>query len=268
MKFVFNAGATSTRAGISTTGHSIEKISVFPTNNDFDLWADELIKEAKVLGAGGDISEIGGGIAGVFDSEKDFLIRSPNLTTWEGKNIKRALQEKFNCRISLENDTAMEALGEANMGAGKGKTIVAYLTIGTGIGGALTIDGRLIPRWQGSEPGQQIIYADGGIDYWERFASGRAIKEKYGIEAKSINDPRFWDDEHQLLSIGIHNVIVMWSPEIIILGGGVSKQINIDKLKDMLIDKLKIFPYLPQISKSHLGEESGLVGALLHLRDK
>lgn len=262
MKLVFNIGGTKTRMGISKTDDSLEKVEIFATEADFSQQVSNMKNIADNWLNKGKWEKIIGGIPGVFNPAKTELSASPNLAKWINISIKKKLEEELKAPVILENDALLEALGEATLGAGRRKQKIAYLTIGTGIGGALIIDGKPVPTSQGFEPGHQIIFADEKIGYWQDLASGSAMKKIYGKDPKDIVQASIWEDETRLLAIGINNLIVLWSPEAVILGGGLMNNINIEKLTGIIREQLTIFPKCPDIIKAELGDKSGLYGAL------
>jgi predicted NBD/HSP70 family sugar kinase len=163
---------------------------------------------------------------------------------------------------------ALEGLGEATLGAGRRKQTIVYIAVGTGIGGVKIHDGIICPTAHGFEPGFQIINYDGHMGYFEEFAGGLAMEKIFGSKPEDLKSENTWEKETRILSIGIHNAIVFWSPEIVILGGGVMQAVNLAKLSGYIAEEMKIFPKLPEIVRSELGEKSGLYGALVYLKQQ
>ena len=86
-----------------------------------------------------------------------------------------------------------------------------------------------------------------------------------GKKPKEITDPAFWDDMARVLAIGINNTIVHWSPDVVVLGGSMitgEPAIPVDATERYLHDMLKVYPQLPPVKKSELGDHGGLWGAL------
>lgn len=266
VRLVFNTGGSKTKIATSADGEGLSETMIVPTETSPDLWVKMIKEKAKALVKDNKIGAICGGIAGVWDEKKTRLVRSPNLPEWEKYPIKKSLEEAFpEVRVRLDNDVVMEALGEAMVGAGRRKRIVAYVAIGTGIGGCKVEDGKICANQFGFEPGHQIVEADGVLGYLEDFAGGAGMRKIYGKKAEDISDPDAWENETRLIAIGLHNVIVLWSPEILILGGSVMKSVDMEKLTEILKQQLKIFPQLPEIIRGSLEEKAGLYGALQYL---
>lgn len=272
MFLVFDIGGTNMRLAVSEDGQTLENVQSVSTPQDFQEGINQLKELVSKLANGQKIDGIAGGIAGPLDKEKTMAINAPNLKGWNNQPLKEILQREFNCPVFLENDAVIAGLGEASFGTGKGYKIAVYLTIGTGVGGAKIENGRLDENSLGFEPGHQIIVADGeicgcgGKGHLEAYASGTAIEKLYGQKAEDLTDETSWDQICQYLSIGLNNSIVHWSPEIIILGGSVTKSIPLDKVKSHLKEVLTIFPQIPEIKKASLEDMAGLYGALTLLK--
>jgi len=266
MYLVFNCGGTNTRIGISSDGQALDKVTDFKTYHKFDRQIARMKEEAIGLTGGQKPEKIGGGIAGVWLTNKSSLFRSPNLPEWEGEEIRKQLEEIWGKPVTLANDAEMEGLGEAMVGAGRRKRIVAYLSIGTGIGGVKIEDGKICPRVYGFEPGYQIVDVNDEIGYLEDFAGGAAIQRIYGKLPEEIDDQEIWDNQTRLIAIGIHNAILFWSPEIVVLGGSLMQKITLVDLKTKLAQQMKQFPKLPVIAAGELKDKAGLYGALEYLK--
>ena len=265
MYLVFNCGGSSTKIGVSTDGQSIKKFSRFATYQNFDQQLEKIAEVAGEMVGGDRLQAIAGGIAGLWQADRTKLYYSPNLPGWNKIPIRKKIQDRFGVRVKLANDVEMEGLGEANVGAGRRSRIVVYMGIGTGIGGVKIEEGKICSRLFGFEPGYQIIDFGEEIGYLENFAGGAAMKKIYGKEPEDIVDPEIWDKETQLIAMGVHNAIMFWSPEIVILGGSLMKKIKLESLKNKLAMQNNMLPKLPEIVVSELKEKAGLYGALEYL---
>lgn len=235
-------------------GTSIIQTKIIPTPQDFE----EGIAAIKSATEGQKITRIAGGVAGPLDKEKTMLIKSPHIDGWVNQPLKQKLTEIFGVEVILENDTALVALGEANFGAAVGKNIVAYLGLGTGLGGARIVNGTIDQNSLGFEPGHQIIVIDGK----NCRCGGKGHLETYVTGAYLNKDTADWNEAARYLAVGLNNTIVHWSPDIVVLGGSVMQSISLDKVKTYLKDYLTIFPAAPEITLSKLGNESGFYGGL------
>ncbi len=264
MYLLFDIGGTNLRIGVSANGEAIDSHKKIPTPQDFDEGIKTIKQLADELSQGQKIEALTGGVAGPLDKEKTMLIKSPHIGGWVQKPLKQRLAEVFDAKVYLENDTALVALGEANYGAGKGKNIVAYLGIGTGVGGARIVNAKIDQNSLGFEPGHQIIVPDGNLCH----CGGKGHLETYVAGAYQEGSKTNWDEVAKYLAIGLNNTIVHWSPDIVVLGGGVMQSIPLDKIKAYLQKELTIFPQPPEIVAAKLGNEAGFYGGLTILKTK
>lgn len=268
MYLLFDVGGTNMRIALSSDKKTFLEPRIFGTPKEFKKGLGIFEKFLADLG-NPKITGVCGGVPGSFDKAKSTIIgAAPNLSSWVGVPIKSELEKLSKAPVYLENDAALGALGEATVGAGKGKSIVAYLTIGTGVGGARIVNGKIDANALGFEPGHQFICFESGRDL-ESYISGIAIEKNYGKSPAEITDPKLWEDIARWLAYGLVNTAVHWSPEIIILGGSVMKMMPIERVrfhfKNLL---LKIFENPPEVALSKLGDQVGLYGALVLLKQK
>ncbi|MFH1564930.1 MAG: ROK family protein [bacterium] len=277
MYLLFDIGGTNIRLAISKDGKAFDKPKIFLTSKNFNDGIGLIKKEVLEISGGKKIKAVAGGIAGPLNKNKSKLAGSPNLPAWVGKPLKRALEDSFGASVIIENDAAVVGLGEAVFGAGKGKSIVAYVTVSTGIGGARIVDGRIDKSSNGFEPGHQIINFNGKayLPYetagdLESYVSGGALKNRYKKDPVDIEDKKIWNEINKNLAYGLHNIAVLWSPDVIVLGGGMIQNDNIklDELRKNLKSTLNIFAKPPLIKKAALGSVGGLYGAIELLRQK
>ncbi|MDD5415893.1 MAG: ROK family protein [Candidatus Daviesbacteria bacterium] len=268
MYLSFDIGGTNMRLATSSDGETFAGSKIIPTPKDFNEGMKTLKQTADELSHGEKIIGIAGGVAGPLDKEKTMLVTSPHIPGWINKPLKTELETVFDCKVILENDTATGGIGEAVKGAGIGKEIVGYIAIGTGVGGKRIVNGKISNDSFNFEPGHQIIVPDGnlcncgGKGHMEAYVSGSYFEKMYGQKGEDITDPKIWDEISRYLAISLVNTTVHWTPDIIILGGGVSKSIPLEKVKTYLSEFLTIFPQAPEVVKATLGHDAGLYGAL------
>lgn len=223
--------------------------------------------------------------AGQVDGENGIVVYSTdNIPYYTGMMVKKIIENKTEIPTYVENDVNAFALGEAEFGAGKGKRDFLCLTYGTGIGGALFLDGKLYKGMGSSagEFGHMITHSGGkqctcgGEGCYECYASTRALVESVNkrnntsldafqiFEKENFTKPEIrsvidkWIDE---MIVGLINIIYIFNPPLIILGGGI---MNEDYVID-LIDR-KIYNMLMEnfrdvnIVRSKLGSDAALLG--------
>lgn len=203
-------------------------------------------------------------IAGEIDRESKTLMFSPNLPGWVGKPIYHDFSSAVgSANLVLGNDAAAEALGESVFGVGKPYTIVAYLSLGTGVGGAKVVGKKIDAHAVGFEPGHQTInFDDTPPGTFESYASAKGFERQFGMKPETCQNQDVWSSYGKLLAVGITNAIFFWSPEAVVLGGSIAQ--SADKFVSPLIDEVKKrmagFTRIPDIKRGTLGEEAGLYG--------
>lgn len=269
MYLVFDIGATKMRVSVSQDGKNLIEPKIFNTPKSYQQGLN-LIKEASTsFSINEPIKAIAGGVAGVLDKDKSMIVKSPNISSdWTGKPLKEDLNQIFHASVFLENDASLDGLGEACFGSGKNKNIVAYLTVGTGVGGTRIVDGKIDQNAFGFEIGHQIIDINGplcscgGKGHLESYISGLALQKKYNQDPALIKDQQVWEEVSKILAVGLNNIIVHWSPDIIVVGGSVASSIPLQTTIEHLNEILTIFPEKPEVAKASLGDFGGLYGAL------
>jgi len=206
------------------------------------------------------VSAIGVGAPGLSDTEAGILFTSPNLPGWKDVPLRDILQEKLKKRAFLINDGNAAALGEYYFGAAKGVAHFIYVTISTGIGGGIVVDGKVLKGFKGmaGEIGHMTIADDGppcrcgNRGCWEALASGTALAKETRrrietgadttilslaggeidqVTAHTVQSAAEKGDPlaNQLIlrtahyfGVGVANLINIFNPEMIVIGGGLS----------------------------------------------
>ncbi|MCH7552025.1 ROK family protein [Patescibacteria group bacterium] len=262
MYLLFDIGGTKMRLAVSKDSKSIGEPVIVPTPKSFEAGMTEFQKIAGELCKGKKVQAVAGGVAGPLDKERTILVNSPHLPLWIKQPLKKDLEKMLDAPVYLENDTALVGLGEATRGAGQGHSIIAYMTVSTGVGGVRIVDGVIDRSAMGFEPGHQII--EGGLSL-EQLISGSAIAARYGKDPREIRNNKIWDEVARMFAVGLNNTIVHWSPDVFVLGGPMitgNPSIPMDAIQKYTKETLKIFPEPPPIKMSTLGDIGGLYGAL------
>ena len=249
-----------------------------------------------------DVSGIGIGSPGPLDIPKGMLIDPPNLPTWRNVPLRQIIQDSLGAPTYLENDANAAAIGEYLYGAGRGTRNMVYVTVSTGIGGGLILNGRIYHGVNGSagEIGHMTIMPRGphcgcgNRGCLEALASGTAIAREgqelvdrgtptliaeiardapYGVSAKDVVKAMHRGDAYATdivrqamyyLGVGMANLVNLFSPEMIVIGGGLTN------LQEDLLDpvrrgiSLRAFPSAAEhvtVRLAKLGAEVGIVGA-------
>ena len=262
MKLVLDIGGTHTR--LARAGTAPEDIRVFPTSPKPARAVAQIVQEARAIAGSEPIEAVASAVAGV--NQNGSIIHSPNLPDWDGFALSRELGGALEAPVTLINDADAAALGEATSGAGQGARIVALLSIGTGVGGGRVVDGHIDAATFGFEPGQMVVDPKTGATL-ESEISGGALMQKFNTHPQGLSAEEY-AARVALVAMGLHNLIMLWSPEVVVLGGGTVNEENGYRLADIrtALEKLpNIFPSLPKLCPAALGDSAGLYGALAML---
>jgi glucokinase len=148
-------GGTNLRiAAVSTEGQLLEKVTVATRiDRGADHVIDDMCDAIRTLSdryrSGGAFLGAGIGVAGIIDLDAGIVRKSANLPGWENYHVREQIERRLGTRIYLENDAKVAALGEQWLGAGRNEDNMAMLTLGTGIGGAIVLDGTIFHGMNG-----------------------------------------------------------------------------------------------------------------------
>lgn len=230
----------------------------------------------------GKLIKIGVGVPGPIDYNEGLVIEPPNLPGWKRVNLKAILTKRFKVPVLIDNDANCAALGEALFGAGKSARNFIYMTVSTGIGGGIIIDRKVYRGANGSagEFGHMIIdprgykCGCGNRGDLEAMASGTSIKTRSGEDAMAIHIRAQQGDQKAIkviretaryLGIGIANLVNIFNPELVVVGGGLS---NLGEIllkparEEFKKHALKLPARSVKIVRAKLRDKSGLMGAV------
>lgn len=211
-----------------------------------------------------DISTITIGLPGQISDDGSTVMYCGNLP-WRNVPLKKILAENHKCPIYLENDAAMGGLGEMNALPHIPK-LGYYLSLGTGIGGSIIVNGRLLPELKRSEPGHMILNNGKIWSEWEDIASGHAITEKFDKMAYDLKTPEEWQWVAENIAQGLNSIIVTLLPDTIVIGGGIGRFFDQyghflnEKLRKRLPDYIK----LPRILEAKRADDAVIYGCYYH----
>jgi len=164
-----------------------------------------------------------------------YITATPKLA-WRNYPILPEFRRLLGVPVKMDTDVNGAALAEVTLGAARGLGSCVYVTVGTGIGGGLVIDGKPVHGLVHPEMGHQLMIPAEGDPHPEGYcpyhqhclegvASGPAMHKRWGVPAQQLpQDHPAWDVETTYLAQMCHNAMMTFSPEKIILGGGVMQQ--------------------------------------------
>lgn len=257
-----------------TPKESSDRLGKFITERALGFLDSHGVEKDSVLG-------VGIGVAGTIDTKKGEVITSPHLPL-AGTPLKQMIQDASGLPVYVDNDATLAALGESRFGAASGVRNMVMLTIGTGIGGGIIINGEVYRGATGGagEIGHMIIDLNGPLDdcgvrgCLEVLAAGDAIGAAAGnktgeevYEAARNGDKQAVEILTKIggfLGAGLVNLVNIFDPEMIVLGGGVMLTDEIMREEaTRIVKKTALRPNRDdvRIVVSDLGENATLLGA-------
>jgi len=258
MKAVFDIGGTFLRVARALPG-GVSEARVEATPQDPEAGVKLLASLLQEIAQDETLEAVAGGVAGTV--KDGTVLISPNLPGWNGFPFGERLSVLLHSTVFIENDADSAALGEALYGAGKGMDIVAYLGVGTGVGGGRVVRGAIDAHAFSFEPGHQILDTKEKRTL-EELVSGGALERLHGMKPGSL--PRsVYEELEPTLAIGIYNTIAHWSPDAMVVGGSLINDRNgfrIEVVAAALKELPRRFPLSPVIPGALPGV-AGLYGA-------
>ena len=269
MYICIDFGGTKTAVAVFKEDGTITYRNKIKTDHNYETH----IKNLKTLikhDLNEDIKIVCLSVPGLIDREEGVVKALGNLP-WKNERIRDDLAQSFpGVEIVIENDAKLGGLGEARAVIDQ-YTRVLYLTIGTGIGGALIVDGKISKDLEDMEVGKMpLYYKNDQLRHWEDMVSGRMIFEEHGKRAEEISDDSVWEEIGRKIGYGLGAVCSVLQPEAIIFGGGVGQYSNkfsdataryLEENLHAIVNKPKA--YLPP---KYL-EDSVLVGCYEYVKD-
>ncbi len=290
-----DVGGTKTAVGVVNDSGRILARTETPTQlaGPYPVALKRIIDmvRAMEIEAGVKLSGIGIGSTGPVDPLAGKFGDLDTIPQWSGASPVEDLSRAFGLPAVLENDADAGALAEASWGAGKDKSRLIYVTIGTGIGGGMIFDGQLYRGVGGAHPEVAHMVIDlsgppcscGLRGCWEALASGPALaqwtekqpdytgkpgltaKEVYGLAAlQNAFAERAVAREAYLIGIGLANLINLFTPDAIVLGGSVMKGAgrHLDSIRKVVSKGCRFVPWESvEIKLASLGDDTNLIGA-------
>ena len=277
------AGGTKMICSIGDENATILQRVSYPTTTP-----DETMPQMLNFFRNKGISALGIGSFGPLDLHPESKTFGYITTTpkqgWQHYPLQEAFQKELSIPVAIDTDVNAAALAEVIKGSAKGLDSCLYVTVGTGIGGGLMIDGKPVHGLVHPELGHMLLQAhlqdptpEGFCPYHkgclEGLSSGPSLEKRWGAKASTLPaDHMAWEIEAYYLTQMCVNSIVCFSPQKIILGGGVMQQTHlfsrIHQLTKQLLNGYINSPMVTEriheyITAPGLGVNSGAVGALL-----
>lgn len=232
MKIALDLGGTNLRGAIIDGGECREQRSV-PCKSDApeDVVVGQIIDLIRALLAvePAVIEGIGIGVPSIVDPRRGIVYNAANIPSWKEVHLKEILQDRFNIEVKVNNDCNCFALGENRYGAGRGYADVVGITLGTGIGAGLILNGRL---YSGSVCGAGEV---GSLPYldsdYEHYCSSIWLRDKHHTDGATLaaraqaGDKEaiaIWDEFGYHLGQLTKAILFAYSPQLLMVGGGIA----------------------------------------------
>lgn len=280
---VFDIGGTEIKYALCDENFNLTDKKSVPTNayEGGKRLIERVVEIAKTYSG---IDRIGISTAGQVDSEKGMIVfATDSIPGYTGVQIKQTVEAETGVPCAVENDVNSAALGEAYFGAAKGEDNFLCLTYGTGIGGAIFLEGKLFKGngCSAGEFGHFVTHAGGksctcgGCGCYEAYASSgalvRAVKAKTGRDLNGreifaeFDNPEIrtvideWIDE---IVVGLKGLVYIFNPSLIVAGGGIMNEKYItDEINVRLAAELMPSFRCAKVVKAQAGNDANLLGA-------
>ncbi len=275
-------------ARVTPVGEVVAQVSRPTTPDNPEGILDALDEIFQELGGRDVLPTVGVAVAAFLDRDRETVFFSPNIS-WQNFPLKAAVETRLGVPVVLENDANAAGWGEFRFGAGRGVQSMIMLTIGTGVGGALVDDGRLLVGAFGMaaelghiiiEPGGRLCGC-GNFGCLEQYASGTALmrdaRERLGDEfltQSGLTELLVQGNSHALGALegvaramgrGIASLVAVTDPELIVIGGGVASagDLLLAPIRESFLDTYGAGAKRPvaTIAVATMGNTAGAVGA-------
>jgi len=259
-----DTGGTKTLVAVFDTDGQIVAEERFPTPHDISGYITELCSTIDRLTKDIEITCISVGLPGTI--QDGVMVWAGNLE-WADIDIASLLKPHYACPVVVENDANLAGLAETRA-LSETPPICLYMTISTGIGTGVILDGRIDPLLSRVEGGRIMLEHGEGYEIWELFASGKAILGRYGKLASEIDDEATWREIAANLAQGMLALLPFLKPDVVVIGGGVG--VHFDRFVPFVNEQMTANlrdDYRPRLVKAAHPDEAVLYGCYYHALD-
>ena len=269
MKITIDLGGTNVRAALIDHEQILRMVSESCKSDGTEEEVLEQIANLVASLMNDQVTAIGIGVPSVVDTAKGIVYDVLGIPSWKEVHLKEFMEKRFGIPLYLENDCNCFSLGVSNFAEGKDYREVVCVTLGTGVGSSLVIDGKL---YSGHNTGAgeigNIPYLDKDYEFYcsSRFFVSRGTSGKQAAIDARNNDPealRLWQEFGKHIGCLVTLIIYAYDPEAIIFGGSIASAF--DLYKDSMSEELKNCIYQKSVRKIHIlpskGDNMALLGA-------
>lgn len=262
-------GGTKTHIALLDKNGKIAKDQKYPTEKNFKEFSEGLIEALRQDFMTDDVKGVAIAAPGRIDYESGEGKIFGNLP-WRNVPLGKVVKDAFGLPVMVENDANAAAIAEARRLDQPADTAV-YVTVSTGIGTGIVAHNQLARDFRRSEGGfMHFSGPDGKIMAWEKFASGKALYERYGQYARELEDEDAWREVAYNIALGLSNIATLLAPDVIIIGGSIGQYFpkyhrflneSMHELKEEMYD-------LPRLVQAKHPEEAVIYGCYEMLKDE
>lgn len=286
---VFDIGGTAIKYGLVSENFEILESKEMPTANEGeDANAKTVLENLSNVMAEyqGKYDAIGISTAGQVDFERGYIVYgTDNIPGFSDTDMRGIFESKFGVPVAVDNDVNCAGLGEAHFGAGRGSDYFICLTYGTGVGGAIYLNGDILrgAKSAAGEFGHMLTHAGGAectcgrkgcyeayascraltdrvSEHFGRYVSGREIFEPEKLEHPFIKQAL--DDWENEIVNGLVSLSYIFNPPLIVLGGGImSEELLVNHIREKLISRVGVNYQSVKLEKAQLRNKAGMLGA-------
>ncbi len=278
---VFDIGGTAVKHGVWENDNLIE-LNSFPTPASFE----ELLEKFQqvIQGYGKKIGGVAISSPGAVDSEKRTILGISAVDYLHQRPIFDELEDYLGLPVTIENDANCAGIAEVELGAGKHSQHMAFVVLGTGVGGAIFIDRKLYKGANlfGGEFGlmksmsNQTFSQNGTLVKAAKFYSAQIDKQVTGKDLYQLSEAgnelakSYLDAMYQTIANNLYTIQVTLNPELIVLGGGVSRRPELanevsSRLKKLLKDE-QVEEIMPEVRCCEFHNDANLIGAAMNFQ--
>lgn len=268
MYLAIDVGGTKTLIAVLNEYGVIQEKIKFPTPKNYREFISQIKNNIKTF-EHQDYKAAGVGIpVSVFDRHKGLAKNFGNLP-WHNVYIVKNIRAIIHCPVVVENDAKLAALSESRLLKDRYSKVL-YVTISTGIGYGLIVDGKIDPNIGDDGGASLMIEHQGKLMAWEKFASGQAIYNKYGKPAANIENESDWRMISRNIAKGLITLIAITEPNVIVIGGGVGSHFS--KYGEILEEEVNKYDLplidIPPIRGAERPEDAVIYGCYDYAKEK
>jgi glucokinase len=271
MKIGVDLGGTNVRVGLIDQGQLVRKVTALCPKGEEQEVLDVLLSLIRELMSDA-VTSIGVGVPSVVDRDKGIVYNAANIPSWKEVHLRQILEDAFHKLVFINNDANCFALGEYLFGEGQNHENMVGLTVGTGIGAGLILNGQL---YNGCNTGAGEI---GALPFreadYERYCASKFFTANYKAKAQELEVKAHQGDKQALkawqefgnnLGCLMEAILYAYDPDLVVLGGGITAAFPF--FGEAIYQRLSLFPWQESVKRLHIVpsklQDAALLGAAM-----